>query len=138
VVDLHPGTVSIACYDGFTEDGSDVATTALEIVDEDGVWIPARLTCARRFSSDADYAADARGSPDPLEAAREGLHGYTRGGDIVEQAGYPEAKETLLYRLVRAGDVLAIVELEDDGAGGWLSSNVTGCSSLSPRAQGNF
>jgi len=53
-----------------------------------------------------------------------------QAGDIVELAGYPEA-ETLLYRLVRAGDVLAIVELLDDGSGGWLPSNVTGCSSLS-------
>ena len=132
VVDLHPGTVSIACYDAFTEDGSEVAKTALEIVNEDGVWIPARLTCARWFSSFADYAAGARGNADPLEAAREGLRGYMQAGDIVEQAGYPEAAEALSYRLVRAGEVLAIVELQDDGSGGWLSGNVTGCRSLLP------
>jgi len=130
VVNLHPGTVSIACFDAFTEDAGKVAQTALEIVDEDGVWIPARLTCTQRFSGFTDYAAGARGKADPLEAAREGLDSYIRASDTIELAGYPDAKETLLYRLVRAGDVLAIVELEDDGVGGWLAGNVTGCSSL--------
>jgi hypothetical protein len=129
VIDLHPGMVSIACYDAITEDGSEVAKTPLEIVDEDGVWIPARLTCAAAFSTHADYTLEARGDPDPLEAARGGLESYMQPGDVVEPAGYPEA-ETPLYRLVRAGEVLAIVDLEDDGAGGWLPSTVTGCSSL--------
>jgi hypothetical protein len=129
VVDLHPGTVSIACYDAFSEDGSEVAKTPLEIVDEDGVWIPAKLTCAQQFSGYADYAPDARGDPDPREAARGGLDSYMQAGDVVEPAGYPEG-ETPLYRLVRAGELLAIVDLEDDGAGGWLPSTVTGCSSL--------
>jgi hypothetical protein len=129
VVDLHPGTVSIACYDALTEDGSEVTKTPLEIVDEDGVWIPATLTCAEAFSSHADYTVDARGHRDPLEAARGGLEPYMQAGDVVEQAGYPEA-ETPLYRLVRAGEVLAVVDLQDDGAGGWLPSSLTGCSSL--------
>jgi hypothetical protein len=131
VVDLHPGTVSIACYDAFTADAGEAAKTALRIVDEDDVWIPARLTCGQQFSGYLDYAADARGNADPLEAAREGLGGYMQPGDTVEPAGYPEAQTTLLYRMVRAGEVLAIVELEDDGSGGWLPGNVTGCSSLS-------
>ena len=129
VVDLSPGNASIACYDGSTADGSEVGKTALEIVDQDGVWIPATLTCARRFYGSADHAAGARGKSDPLEAAREGLHPYMQADDIVEPAGYPEA-ETPVFRLVRAGHVLAIVELQDDGAGGWLPSDVTGCSSL--------
>lgn len=129
VADLHPGTVTIACYGASTEDGSEVARTPLKIVDEDGVWIPARLTCTMAFSTHGDYALGARGDPDPLEVARGGLESYMRPGDLVEPAGYPEA-ETPLYRLVRAGEVLAIVDLEDDGAGGWLPSTVTGCSSL--------
>ena len=41
-----------------------------------------------------------------------------------------------LYRLVRAGEVLAVVDLVDDGAGGWLPSTVTGCSSLERQATG--
>jgi hypothetical protein len=131
VVDLHPGTVSIACYDGFTEDGSEVATAPLRIVDKHGVWIPATLTCAAAFSGHTDYAPEARGDADPLEAARGGLEGYMQPGDVVEPAGYPEAEQPV-YRLVRAGEVLAIVDLEDDGAAGWLPSTVTGCSSLEP------
>jgi hypothetical protein len=131
VVDLHPGTVSIACYDAFTEDAGKAPKTAIKIVDEDDVWIPARLTCTQQFSGYLDYAADARGNADPLEAARDGLSGYMQTGDTVEPAGYPEAQTTLQYRLVRAGEVLAIVELEDAGSGGWLPGSVTGCSSLS-------
>jgi hypothetical protein len=130
VVDLRPGAVSISCYDAFTADAGEAAKTALKIVDEDEVWIPARLTCSQWFSGIADYAPGARGKADPLEAAREGLDSYMHPGDTVEPAGYPEAA-TLLYRLVRAGEVLAIVELDDDGSGGWLPGSVTGCSSLS-------
>jgi hypothetical protein len=130
VVDLRPGTASIACFDPFPEDAGKVAKTALEIVDEDGVWISTRLTCKRWFSGTLDYAPNARGNADPLEAARERLRGYLQAGDVVEAVGYPEAKQRPSYRLVRAGKVLAIVELQEDRAGGWLGGGVTGCSSL--------
>jgi hypothetical protein len=130
VVDLRPGTASIACFDPFTEDAGKVAKTALEIVDEDGVWISTRLTCKRWFSGTLDYVPNARGNADPLEAARERLRGYLQAGDVVEPAGYPEAKQRPSYRLVRAGDVPAVVELQEDRAGGWLGGSVTGCSSF--------
>lgn len=129
VVDLHPGRVLIACYDGSTEDAGEVAKTSLEVVDEDGVWVPARLTCRAGFTGQAGYAPDARGDPTPFEAAQRALDRYVRAGDIVESAGYPDA-ETPVYRLVRAGEVLAIVDLENLGERGWLPSTVTGCSSL--------
>lgn len=129
VVDLHPGTVSIACYDGLTEDGSEVPRAPLEIADEDGVWISAKLDCAAGFSGTSDYVEGARGDSDPHTAARRALASYMQPDDVVERAGYPDAA-TPLYRLVRAGEVLAVVDLSDDGAGGWLPDTVTGCSSL--------
>jgi len=131
VTDLHPGTVTIACYDPYTEDGSEVPRTPLEIVDDDGVWISVRLDCTAGFDQVADYAEGARGDADPLEATRKGIGSYIEPGDVVEPAGYLDAP-TPLYRLVRDGEVLAVVELLDDGAGGWLESSVTGCSSLEP------
>jgi hypothetical protein len=131
VADLHPGTVSISCYDAYTEDGSEVAKAPLEIVDQDGVWISTRLQCASEFafSQTVDYASDARGKPDPLAAAREALEGYMQQGDVVEPAGYPRTPERI-YRLVRAGAVLGNVSLFRDGAGGWLYDTVNGCSEL--------
>ena len=131
VADLHPGTVSISCYDGYTEDGSEVAQAPLEIVDEDGIWIPTRLQCESEFafSQTSDYVSGARSKSDPLAAAEEALDGYTQQGDVVQPAGYPNTPERI-YRLVRAGDILANVSLFRDGAGGWLPDTVTGCSEL--------
>lgn len=131
VVDLHPGTVTIACYDDATEDGSEVPGSSLEIVDQDGVWISTRLTCSSdtAFSQTADYIQGARGEADPLEAARKALEHYMQPDDVVEPAGYPDT-EVRIYRLVRTGDVLATVSLWDDGAGGWLPDTVTGCGEL--------
>lgn len=131
VVDLHPGRVSISCYDHFTEDGSEVAKAPLEIVDEDGVWISTSLECTSgtAFEGTADYAPDVRGDTEPQTAARKGLRGYMQERDIVEPAGYPEARERI-YRLVRAGATLATVSLSRDGAGGWLADTVFGCSEL--------
>jgi hypothetical protein len=131
VVDLHPGTVSIACYDSYTQDGSEVAKTPLEIVDEDGLWVSTRLQCTSEFafSQTVEYVAGARGKSDPLAAAEEALESYMQEGDVVEPAGYPDTRERI-YRLLRAGKVLATVSLFRDGAGGWLSDTVDGCSEL--------
>lgn len=131
IVDLHPGTVTIACYDDATEDGSEVPRSPLEIVDQDGVWISTRLTCSSdtAFSQTVDYMQGARGEADPLEAARTALEHYTQPEDVIEPAGYPDT-EVRIYRLVRTGDVLATVSVWDDGAGGWLQDTVTGCGEL--------
>lgn len=127
VVDLGPGTLEVTCSDPL----ADVAQgSPLEVVDEDGLWTSTTLDCTEGFSGTSDYTPDARGDADPLTAAGAGLESYMRPGDIVEPAGYPEA-ETPVYRLVRGSDVLATVDLLDDGAGGWLPSTVNGCSSLS-------
>jgi hypothetical protein len=131
VVDLHRGTVTIACYDDATEDGSEVPRSSLEIVDQDGVWISTRLTCSSdtAFSQTVDYIQGARGEAEPLEAARKALEHYMQPDDVVEPAGYPDT-EVRIYRLVRTGDVLATVSLWDDGAGGWLPDTLTGCGEL--------
>jgi hypothetical protein len=131
VTDLHPGTVSISCYDPYTEDGSEVARAPLEIVDEDGIWIPTRLQCTSEFafSQTVEYVSSARGKSDPLAAAEDALEGYTQQGDVVEAAGYPDTPERI-YRLMRAGNVLANVSLFRDDSGGWLPDTVNGCSEL--------
>jgi hypothetical protein len=126
VVALAPGALEVTCSDLREEEREG---SMLQVVDEDGVWISTTLDCMLGFSGTSDYTPDARGDADPLTAAQSGLESYMQPGDVVEPAGYPEA-ETPLYRLMRDGEVLATVELMDDGHGGWLPSTVEGCSTL--------
>jgi hypothetical protein len=129
VADLHPGTVSISCYDAYTEDGSEVAQASLEIVDEDGIWVSTRLQCESEFafSQNIGHVSGARGKSDPLAAAKEPLEGYMQEGDVVEPAGYPDTPERI-YCLVRAGNVLATVSL-------WRTGPAAGCRTPSPAAR---
>jgi hypothetical protein len=131
VVDIGPGTFSVACYDGFTEDGSEVPRSSVEVVDEDGIWVSTRLSCADQVSQVVDYIQGASGeTTDPLEAARKGVEGYKlEPDDVFERAGYPDT-DAVRVRIVRDGEPIAVVELIDDGTGKWLVSMVTGCSSL--------
>jgi hypothetical protein len=100
-------------------------------VDADGIWVSTHIDCETDmgFGAISDYIAGARGKPDPQAVAEDALLPYGEPGDVVEPAGYPKA-ESPEYRLVRDGEVLAVAELIDDGAGGWLQSQVNGCSSL--------
>jgi hypothetical protein len=126
VVALGPGTLMVTCSDPLAdvEQGS-----SLEVVDEDGVWVSMKLDCATTFSATIDYVRQGQGDPDPLAADEKGLENYMQPGDVVEPAGYSDAANPV-FRLVLSDEVLGVVDLMDDGAGGWLPSTVSGCSSL--------
>jgi len=128
VVDLGPGTLTVACTDPALEAE---AGEPLEVVDEDGIWVSTQLGCTEQFSQVADYVQGAKGeTSDPLQAARKAVEGYgLEPDDVFERAGYPDT-DVVKVRLVRAGEQLAVVDLIDDGTGKWLVSTVTGCSSL--------
>jgi hypothetical protein len=131
VVNLPPGEVSVSCYDPYADDAGKAPLSSFDLVDADGVWISTHIECATGmgFSGTSDYVPGARGEPNPQAAAQAALGPYSEPGDVVEPAGYPKA-ESPEYRLVRDGEVLAVAELTDDGAGGWLEGQVNGCSSL--------
>jgi hypothetical protein len=128
VVDVEPGALTVACTDPATEPG---AGEALEVVDEDGIWVSTRLGCAEQFSQVVDYIQGASGeTTDPLEAAEKAVEGFgLEPDDVFERAGYPDT-DTARVRMVRDGEPIAVVDLVDDGTGKWLVSMVTGCSSL--------
>ena len=128
VVDVEPGAITVSCTDPATEPG---AGEALEVVDEDGIWVSTRLGCAEQFSQVVDYIQGASGeTTDPLEAAEKAVEGFgLEPDDIFERAGYPDT-DTSRVRMVRDGEPIAVVDLIDDGTGKWLVSMVTGCSSL--------
>ena len=128
IVDLGPGPLTVSCTDPAVEvEGG----KPLEIVDEDGIWVPTTLGCPDQFSQVVDYVAGAKGETnDPIEAARKAVEGYRlEADDVFERAGYPDA-ETVRVRLVRNGENLAVIDLMDDGTGKWLVGMVTGCSIL--------
>lgn len=128
VVDVEPGALTVSCTDPATEPG---AGEALEVVDEDGIWVSTRLGCAEQFSQVLDYIQGASGeTTDPLEAARKAVEGFgLEPDDVFERAGYPDT-DTARVRMVRDGEPIAVVDLIDDGTGKWLVSMVTACSSL--------
>jgi hypothetical protein len=128
VVDVEPGALTVACTDPATEPG---AGEALEVVDEDGIWVSTRLGCAEQFSQVVDYIQGASGeTTDPLEAAEKAVEEFgLEPDDVFERAGYPDT-DTARVRMVRDGEPIAVVDLIDDGTGKWLVSMVTGCSSL--------
>jgi hypothetical protein len=129
VVTLPPEKVFVTCSDPYAGDPSEAPRASFDAVDADALWVSTQLGCALGFSGTSDYVPGARGEPDPQTAAEAALGPYSKPEDVIEPAGYPEG-EPPEYRLVRDGEVLAVVELEDDGAGGWLAGEVTGCSSL--------
>jgi hypothetical protein len=131
VVDLGPGELTVSCAAPETLGDGEPPTAALEVVDEDGIWVSELLDCPEQFSSVADYVVGAKGeTSDPLAAARKAVEGYgLEPDDVFEHAGYPAA-EGARVRLVRDGESLAVVFLMDDGAGKWLVGGVNGCSSL--------
>jgi hypothetical protein len=128
VVDVEPGALTVSCTDPATEPG---AGEALEVVDEDGIWVSTRLGCAEQFSQVVDYIQGASGeTTDPTEAAKKAVEGFgLEPDDVFERAGYPDT-DTTRVRMVRDGEPIAVVDLIDDGTGKWLVSMVTGCSSL--------
>jgi len=128
VVDVEPGALTVSCTDPATEPG---AGEALEVIDEDGIWVSTRLGCAEQFSQVVDYIQGASGeTSDPLEAAKKAVEGFgLEPDDVFERAGYPDT-DTARVRMVRDGEPIAVVDLVDDGTGKWLLSMVTGCSSL--------
>ena len=88
VVDVEPGALTVSCTDPATEPG---AGEALEVVDEDGIWVSTRLGCAEQFSQVDDYIQGASGeTTDPLEAAKKAVEGFgLEPDDVFEPPAIP-------------------------------------------------
>ena len=119
VYTFGPGSYRLTC--GGTQ-------TAFAVVDPDQLYAPAELGCASVTTGTADYVAGARGPRGSLlDVARTEFRGL-EPGDVVEHAGYPQAAGNQLVRVVRHGEVVAVLEYTDDGHGGWLISVTRTCS----------
>lgn len=119
VYTFGPGSYRLTC--GGTQ-------TAFAVVDPDRLYAPAELGCASGTTGTSDYGAGARGPRGSLlDVARTELRGL-QPGDVVEHAGYPQAAGDQLVRVVRQGQVVAVLGYADDGHGGWLIGGTRTCS----------
>lgn len=123
---IAPGPVELRCLDPYSQDaGAPGGYVELEVVDPDAIYVPIALECDNQVGWYADFAPGATGDPDPVQSARDDLHGL-EPDDVVEAAGYPEAV-TRQVRVVRDGEVIAVVEFFPDGQGGWLQMSGNAC-----------
>lgn len=121
VHDLRPGVLRLACFDARRDDPSEVRRVTTRVKAESTSWKDDRLRCASGGASalNLDYAADANGSPDPAQAAREALERDVRSGDDIEPAGYLGQADDRTYALARKNRNVAVVHMHR-AANGWL------------------
>jgi hypothetical protein len=130
VVEVPPGEVRVGCFgDDSTEISRDDYAT-FEVVDTDGSYTPARLQCSdgQAVGGGPSYGGELpEGEEGSLTAlARRSFSEDLRPGDVVEVAGYPEARERRAVRVVRDGRVVAVLSFLPSGDG-WLPDSYTAC-----------
>jgi hypothetical protein len=130
VLPLEPGPLSVTCSPEIAADPPP-DPLAVEVVDEDGVWVSTRLDCVDQTSATLDYFAEAPGEPGtPVEVVRGKAGEFEvalEDGDTVEPAGYPDQDTGPVVRVVRGGEVVAVFDLTPGSGGGWLIHTVTRC-----------
>jgi hypothetical protein len=127
----EPGTFELRCVDP-----ADAAAAALpeggyvevEVLDPEGIYVPTELACDEVSGWYADFAPDAVGVADPVAGARD-AHEWIRPDDVVELAGYPES-ETKLVRVVRDGEIVAVLESFRSGPDEWLETSGNACAGI--------
>jgi len=127
---IAPGVLELRCLDPVRSAIPSGGYAELDIVDPDGLFIPTELRCRgyERVGWFADYGEDAfgTGGPDPVTATLEQTDAI-RETDEVGLAGYLEA-ETPQVRVVRDGEVVAVISLIPDRRGGWLLESGEACT----------
>jgi hypothetical protein len=121
---VPPGEMKVACLDPYRQDpGDDSLYRTVEIVDQEGVYVDASMSCAAEGVS-ISHAGGSRGQ-EPVEAARNSLRGL-RPGDDLASVGYVARQTEASVAVLRDGVVIAVVELEPV-QGGWAWKGFSGC-----------
>jgi hypothetical protein len=97
----------------------------LRVKDPAGSYVSIGMTCpmsGQRTAHDRETVAI---QGDPAQVAAQHLSGL-EFDDSVELAGYPNSQRPMV-RVVRGGDVVALLMLRSDGQGGWLYDQLTTC-----------
>ena len=130
---IAPGIVELACWP-FSEHGGgdEPATTPLEVLDPDGLFVSGDVECDGVMSNSiADFVAapDDRGPP-PIDVARGLIDGLLTT-DEVRYAGYPDGPGAVI--VVRDGEVVAsysIVHFAENDRWVVEGSSICGSSGL--------
>ena len=118
VYTFGPGTYRLTCAEAMRD---------FAIVDPDRLYTSAACAEDGGTIGTNEYGTGARGPRGTLlDVARAQLRGLMPG-DVVERAGYPEASGAKLVRVVRQGQVVAVLWYIDDGHGGWLIDHTWSC-----------
>jgi hypothetical protein len=125
----EPGIVQLRCLDPVDAAIPEGGYVEVEIVDPEGIYVPAELACGDLTAWYATFGPDAVGVPDPVESVRD--HEWVEPGDAVELAGYPES-ETRLVRVVREGEIVAVLEYTRSGPEEWLETSGNACEGVVP------
>lgn len=150
VLPIPPGELRLTCVEPLESDdpeeqawpypGEDEWATLprLDVIDVDGLWADDILACEVSTGFHYDYEWEMTDAPmpagrtgDPVDLAREDLPrelgelGEVRRGDVLEPAGY--GGDTGRVRLVRDGEVVALIYYSPDGQGGWHVGGVEYC-----------
>lgn len=134
VLAIPPGRAEVRCAGEYLDPPYRSDFVAVEIVDEEGLWVDPEIDCERAVTGTDGTAPGAGGEEgDPVDLTRRHLADRLREGDIVEVAGYPEADQRIV-RVVRDGRTLARVtyvgsEFATGEPGeGWFLDETTTCS----------
>ena len=73
---------------------------------------------------------DAVGVADPVEDVR-GSQEWVEPDDVVEPGGYPEALDRLV-RVIRDGEIVAVLEYVRNGPETWMGVGGSACSDVVP------
>jgi hypothetical protein len=127
-LDLAPGMAVARCT---TTDEATTLIGRLEVVDDRGYWVSPDLECAGgSVSYHPLFEAQSKGDPaPPVDQVRAHYEDRLREGDVVEVAGYPEARNRSV-RIVRDDRVVALVEYRPVEGGGWLPDSSNHCEEL--------
>jgi hypothetical protein len=131
---LPPGTIQIGCDRPLPNgDLEEPDYSSLEVVDKSGVYKTVELECPGGeavSSSGGLLGPDSESGQDgsPVEQTREFFSDQLEPSDTVELAGYPEIKRHRTVRVVRDGNVLAVVEYPWGSGGGWYQDEYSACT----------
>jgi hypothetical protein len=128
--DVPPGEVRVRCMDAEKDSGSDEGFVSLQVVDEDGIWVPDRLQCGGDGAvvGSGSYAEGAEGSKgDPVDIFKAAHADDIQDGDEVRLGGYPESENPKVM-LIRDEQVVGLAVYTSDGKGGWLEGSFSECS----------
>lgn len=126
-----PGSWRVTCSPPPVYPSEESPWAELEVVDPDGLWVSDRLDCDDIEGTHPDYFGDlpAGHTGNLLELAKQEVPEEMldpQPGDVVETAGYPNAR-IRSFRAVREGRVVAVATYVESDRGGWVFSGIEYC-----------